>query len=155
MTRINVIEPSQLADAMAVAEYRELPMVAGSLRRSLRSKNGLPKIPPKYTLNKGHVSFHYDKGLYLHKRYKALIAELTKRGYKLDPNRNADFQVFIDNGLYNDWTPDEQALEINRERINIRIMQKPDWYRYYGKPITKTDQFEILINPTKLWIPQP
>lgn len=154
MTRINVIEPSQLTDQAAMAELRELPMIMGSLRRSLRSKNGLPKIPPNYTLNKGHVTFHYDKGLYLHKRMIALHSELTKRGYKLTPIEDrADFQVFIDNGLYNDWTPDQQALEINQERIHQRIMQKPDWYRYYGKSITKSDQFEILIKPNKLWIP--
>lgn len=153
MTRINVICPTQLTEIHLQAEYRELPMIMGSLRRSLRSKNGLPKIPPNYTLNKGHVSFHYDKGLYLHKRYNALIAELTKRGYKLDPHRAADFQVFIDNGLYNDWTPDQQALEINQERIHQRIMAKPEWYRYYGKSIVKSDQFEILIKPNKLWIP--
>lgn len=153
MTRINVIDPSQLTQNHLAAEYRELPMIMGSLRRSLRSKNGLPKIPPNYTLNKGHVSFHYDKGLYLHKRYRALIKELTKRGYKLDPNRAADFSVFIDNGLYNDWTPTEEALVINQERITQRILAKPDWYRYYGKSITKTDMFEILVRPNKLWIP--
>lgn len=154
MTRINVVDPVQLTDIHLAAEVRELPMIMGSLRRSLRSKNGLPKIPPKYTLNKGHVSFHYDKGLYLHKRYLALHAELTKRGYKLmAPEARTDYNVFIDNGLYNDWTPTEEALAINQERITERILAKPDWYRYCGKSITKTDMFEILVRPNKLWIP--
>lgn len=136
MTRINVIHPTELTDQHLMAEYRELPMVMGSLRRSLIAKNGLPKSGDKYTLNAGHVKFFYPRGKFLHKRYLMLIAELTNRGYKLDPNRKADFQVFIDNNLYNDWTPDAHAHMINQERIQERIAKQPTWYRYYGKPLT-------------------
>ena len=132
MTRINVIPPSELTDQHLMAEYRELPMVMGSLRRSLKSKKGLPVPKAEYTLNSGHVSFFYDKGQYLHKRYQLLIKELLERGYKLDPERKADFTVFIENKLYNDWEPNEKAAIINKERIAIRIAQKPDWYRYKG-----------------------
>lgn len=120
-----------------MAEYRELPMVMGSLRRSLVAKNGLPKIGEKYTLNAGHVKFFYNKGKFLHKRYCMLIAELEKRGYNLDPERKADFSVFINNNLYGDWQPDADARRINKERIDLRINQKPHWYRYYGKPLQR------------------
>lgn len=138
MTRINVIHPTELTDQHLMAEYRELPMVMGSLRRSLVAKNGLPKSGDKYTLNAGHVKFFYNKGKFLHKRYLMLIAELGTRGYKLDPNRKADFQVFIDNNLYHDWTPEREAFTINKQRITERINQKPHWYRYYGKPLKDT-----------------
>ena len=37
-------------------------MVHAALRRSLKSKHGLQGIPPKFTLNTGHVKFFYDKG---------------------------------------------------------------------------------------------
>lgn len=132
MTRINVVPPSELTDQHLMAEYRELPMVMGSLRRSLKSKKGLPIPKAEYTLNGGHVTFFYNKGQYLHKRYQLLIEELLERGYKLDPERKADFQVFIENKLYNDWVPNEKAAIINRERIAERIAQKPNWYRYKG-----------------------
>lgn len=135
MTRINVIPPSELTDQHLMAEYRELPMVMGSLRRSLVAKNGLPKSGDKYTLNAGHVKFFYNKGKFLHKRYQLLIVELMGRGYKLDPSRRADFQVFIDNNLYHDWIPEPEAYTINKQRIDLRISQKPHWYRYYGKPL--------------------
>lgn len=135
MTRINVIDPELLTDQHLMAEYRELPMVMGSLRRSLKSKRGLPKIPDKYTLNAGHVSHFYNKGRYLHNRYRVLVEHLQKRGYTLDPNRAADFSVFLDHGLYNDWIPDAAARQINIERINERIAAKPQWYRYYGRSI--------------------
>lgn len=62
MARINVVHPTVLTDQHLMAEYRELTMVMGSLKRSLNSKNGLPPIPAKYTLNAGHVAFFYNKG---------------------------------------------------------------------------------------------
>ena len=40
MTRINIVEPSELTDQHLIAEYREIFMVAGSLRRTLVSKSG-------------------------------------------------------------------------------------------------------------------
>ena len=40
------------------------------------------KVPKHYTLNKGHVYFFYNKGLYLHKRYDSIICEMKKRGFK-------------------------------------------------------------------------
>ena len=87
MTRINVIDPIELTDQHLMAEYRELPMVMGSLKRTLASKTGFnpKKVPPKFTLNSGHVYFFYDKGKFLERRYSALIAELVRRGYSLDP----------------------------------------------------------------------
>ena len=52
MTRINIVEPSELTDQHLIAEYREIFMVGSSLQRSLKSKNWNPKsIPKKYTLN--------------------------------------------------------------------------------------------------------
>ena len=75
MTRINLVPPIELTDQHLIAEYREIFMVAGSLRRTLLSKNGYDesKVSKKYTLNKGHVYFFYNKGKYLHKRYLDLI----------------------------------------------------------------------------------
>ena len=139
MTRINVIDPKLLTDQHAAAEYRELPMVNASLKRTINSKRGLDvnKIPPRYTLNTGHVTFHYDKGLYLFNRYQSLIDELRNRGYNIQPSeRSVDWSVFhYRSGLYEDWTPDQDAININVERIVERINAKPTWYRYYGKPI--------------------
>ena len=62
MTRINIIEPSELTDQHLIAEYREIFMVGSSLQRSLKSKNWNPKdIPIKFTLNTGHVKFFMIK----------------------------------------------------------------------------------------------
>lgn len=139
MTRINVVDPKLLTDQHLAAEYRELPMVNASLKRTLNSKKGLIRknIPSEYTLNKGHVTFHYDKGLYLFNRYQSLIDELRIRGYNVQPSeRSVDWNVFqACPGLYCDWIPDQRAVNINIERIIERIKAKPHWYRYYGMPI--------------------
>jgi deoxyribonuclease (pyrimidine dimer) len=153
MTRINVIDPKYLTDQHLMAEYRELPMVMSSLRRSLASKTGLKKIPEQYTLNTGHVSFFYPRGKFLKKRYEAIVQELRARGYELDPTRKADFSVFTDNNLYGDWEPDHQALTTNVARVKERILQKPHWYRYKGRLIVELDNYNELINPCVLWKP--
>ena len=90
-----------------IAEYREILMVAGSLEGTLISKAGYKesKVPTRYTLNKGHV--FYIKGLYLHKRYNAIIVEMKKRGFKPKSERIFPKNIFKEKGLYNDWILEE------------------------------------------------
>lgn len=159
MTRINVVDPIKLTDQHLMAEYRELPMVMGALRRSLASKNRArfnaaqqnAYIPSRYTLNAGHVTFFYNKGAFLRKRYALLIEHLKERGFVLDPNRKADFSVFDTPGfnLNNDWTPDEAAIDVNTQRLYQRIAQKPSWYRYFGQRINKDSLWFLHQNDTK------
>lgn len=134
MTRINVIPVYELNDVHLMAEYRELPMVPAALKRSLRTQ--MPavvkkKIPSNFTLNKGHVLFFYNKLGYLKNRYAELIQELTKRGFKLDPNRPSGFDE-IDNSWFGNWTPNTIDMDIVRERIKLRISQNKTWYSSRG-----------------------
>ena len=131
MTRINIVPPSELTDQHLIAEYREITMVPAALKRTLLSKGGLRKnkISTHYTLNTGHVYFFYNKGKYLHRRYDELIREMRLRGFTLDPNRVFPYKVFMDNGLYEDWTPTIEDYKIIRERIKQKIAMKPNWYR--------------------------
>ena len=131
MTRINLVAPSELTDQHLIAEYREIFMVGGSLKRTLVSKNGYQesKVPKKYTLNAGHVYFFYNKGKYLDKRYKEIILEMKRRGFQPDIKRKFPKDIFIKNNLYNDWMPTIKDLEIIRQRIKSKIEEKPNWYR--------------------------
>ena len=131
MTRINIVEPSELTDQHLIAEYREIFMVAGSLKRTLVSKDGYQesKVPVNYKLSTGHVYFFYNKGKYLHKRYDELIREMKDRGFSPSDDRPFPFSIFSDNGLYNDWTPTIEDYEVIRQRIAERIAMKPEWYR--------------------------
>ena len=132
MTRINLVLPSELSDQHLVAEYREIFMVGSSLQRSLKSKNWektLANIPKKYTLNKGHVTFFYNKGKYLYKRYELLIEEMKNRGMNPDSERKFKTEQWPDE-LLNDWEPEPDDYKVIRARIKEKIEMKPDWYRF-------------------------
>lgn len=132
MTRINTVDVSTLADAHLMAEYRELPMVHGSLKRTLRSIKGFDakKVSPQYTLNGGHVYFFYNKKEYLFERWNKLIEELKARNFDIKPEeRSVDWSVF-DGVDQIEWQPTEADKQLNAERINFRISQKPKLYRW-------------------------
>ena len=135
MTRINIIPVSELTDQHLIAEYREITMVPAALTRTLNSKAGFSKnkISTKFTLNTGHVYFFYDKGLYLSKRYNALINEMKRRGFSPDTDRKFPIDIFKNNNLYNDWNPRPHEYIIIRKRIEERIKMKPQWYRMTKK----------------------
>ena len=132
MTRINLVLPSELSDQHLVAEYREIFMVGSSLQRSLKSKNWektFANIPKKYTLNKGHVTFFYNKGKYLYKRYELLIKEMKNRRMNPDSERKFKTEQWPDE-LFNDWEPEPDDYKVIRARIKEKIEMKPDWYRF-------------------------
>jgi len=132
MTRINLVPITELSDQHLVAEYREIFMVGPSLQRSLKSPNWnktKETLPKEFTLNKGHVKFFYNKGKYLYNRYLELIKEMKNRGMNPDPLRKFKREQWP-NELYNDWIPTTKDLEIIRKRIELRIQQKPNWYRW-------------------------
>ncbi len=125
-------------DQHLFAEFREIKMVPKSLARSITARGiegVLQMIPEHYTLNKGHVSFFYDKRVYLAMRYITLRVELVKRGVNFDrASCLDDARVYfgLPNTFANDYTPTPEALTIIRERIAQRIAERPGWYRYYG-----------------------
>jgi deoxyribonuclease (pyrimidine dimer) len=138
MTRINSnVDPKQLMDQHLMAEYRELPMVLASLRRSLKTQSErevLKKIPPKFTLNKGHVLFFYNKLTFLRNRYDRLVNELHNRGYNLDQGRVLDLNG-IPSTFFNDWSATPADDAVLEQRIKEKIAMKPSWYKYYGKSV--------------------
>ena len=137
MTRINLVPPEELSDQHLVAEYREIFMVGSSLQRSLRSPNWektKESIPKKFTLNKGHVKFFYDKGKYLSERYDVLIKEMKRRKMRPDPSRTFKKEQWPDE-LFNTWKPNDYDLKVVRTRIHMKIKLKPDWYKWNGKKI--------------------
>ena len=129
MTRINVIPADELMDQHLVAEYREIFMIGPSMNRSRKSASwSASKIPKEFTLNTGHVLFFANKGLYLKKRYDELVLEMKGRG--MNPNPKRVFKVHEwPTEMYQDWVPPKESMQIIRERIALRISQRPDWYR--------------------------
>lgn len=134
MTRINIIDPTLLADQHLVAEYRETAMVPASLKRTLTSVKGyrVKAIPSKFTLNSGHVTFFYNKLQYLSDRYESLVAEMMRRRMTPDLTRVLNFDG-IPNECFGDWTPSKAEQRIVIDRITQRLRQRDGWYRYHGK----------------------
>jgi deoxyribonuclease (pyrimidine dimer) len=139
MTRINLVPPVELVDQHLFAEFREIKMVPKSLARSIAARgvqSVLERIPPRFTLNTGHVSFFYDKGAYLLERYGLLRVELERRGINF--NRESMFDpdgTMLSEHWCKYWEPDSDALHIIRVRIAEKIQLKPSWYRYEGVPL--------------------
>lgn len=119
MTRINCIPVNELHSKHLLAEYREMLRLKSNIKRWLASKNPT-QIPSSYRMGKGHVTFFYNKGLYLIKRHSELRDEMIKRGFRV--NYILDLSD-IPQHLMNDWIPDETAQRINRDRIEQRLKE--------------------------------
>ena len=141
--RINIINPKYLTDQHLIAELNEINMVSQSFKRSYYSKNGIKDIPNEFCLNKNHVKFFYNKGLYLHKRYLELRKEGLKRGFNLKEIFKNYF-YWLDEKYYNDWKPNKKDKKIIIERIIERINLKSNFYRYYRKPLIRENYFKLL-----------
>ena len=63
MVRINLINPKKLTDQHLIAEYNEILMLLGYVKKYPK----LEKIPSKYNLGKGHMLFFKNKLKYLKK----------------------------------------------------------------------------------------
>lgn len=125
MTRINCIPVTELNSKMLLAEYRELPRVSGLVwkwhdRTYTEKLNAavVPNPPKSYRLGKGHVIFFYDKGEFLRKRFEEeLVPEMQRRGFV------TNFTTYRQHprSMNADWTPTEEEMNINRQRIQERL----------------------------------
>lgn len=119
MTRINVVPPQELCDKHLLAEHRELTRIPNNI---VNGKAIIRDIPSAYTLGTGHVKFFYNKLAYLYNRYLTLTEECKARGFNVTNRWPMDPQHPIScTQLYNDYQPTDEALAINRERIQDRM----------------------------------
>lgn len=113
MTRINLVPVEELIREHLIAEYVELPRVS-KLARVAKD------APTQYKLGIGHVKFFYDKGEWLRRRFEEeIVPEMKRRGYETN---FTEYRMHPD-GLNNDWTPNEDEIEISRNRIEERAQQ--------------------------------
>lgn len=121
MTRINLIEPSELSVKHLVAEYRELPRIF-SLVKAAIARGEQPndvRNPTIYVLGTGHCRFFYNKLSWLRKRFLVLVTEMQHRGYHITYT-DYDISSFPDKWR-NDYVPTSEAQELNRQRIRERL----------------------------------
>lgn len=127
MTRINVVEPSELTNKHLMGELHEITRVYGLVRKAQERKinkyNFKDKIkqPPEYTLGTGHVYFFYNKLGFITERYYSLVSEAKKRNFKVNPIERQDLVSGIQEWWFGEYSVTEEAIKINRERIDERI----------------------------------
>ena len=142
--RINVLSPRTLADQHLRAEYNEIySMMITYYRRSILERKTSfdeSEIPTKYTLNKGHAKFFYNKMKYVQDRWYAIRKECNRRGFvtnlvELDYNTVKPEHM-------NSYDTTYEAKLINIERILSRIymkifkQNKNGFYTYERKHMT-------------------
>ncbi len=125
MTRINLIDPQYLTDKHLMAEYRELPRIFTAVLKAQDAgkKPSNYDIPKQYKLGKGHVTFFYNKCMWLSNRYELLYKELCKRGFEIDSDlfhsvRSNVMSIGHEWSVYYKPTPEE--VYINMYRISVR-----------------------------------
>lgn len=128
MTRINAFIPVEdLSNKHLIAEHREIKRIPNHVAKHF-SKISLSRIPKQFTLNTGHVTFFFDKGLYTYERYEQLYKECKRRGFNVTYFGHAwDIYKKIPNIWYKDIsvTPQEkvriQTLIKDRIRSNEQL----------------------------------
>lgn len=127
MTRINVVSPSELTNKHLMGEIHEITRVYGLVRkaqdRKINKYNFKDKIkqPSAYTMGTGHVYFMYDKLGFITERYYALNQEALKRNFKVNPIDRSTLTDGIQSWWFGDYVPTQEAIEINRNRIEERL----------------------------------
>lgn len=135
--RCNVgVNVKYLTDQWLIAEYRELPMVVGSLRHNkwkIKSASN-----DDFNLGKGHLNFFKTRLLYLKKRHSEVIAEMIRREFEHTTLMFYFHLVELDSNCpkeyWNDWKPTmEDSIKI-RERLKSKIISNSKlpitWWRY-------------------------
>ena len=125
MVRVNLVPPRELMDQHLVAEYVEIMMLVGHVRKYPK----LEGIPEDYRLGRGHIKFFKNKLLYLKRRHELIVKEMLRRGFKAE--KVLDLKVFGKEHL-GDWEPRAGDFKIIRARLREKIALKRDWYRYSG-----------------------
>jgi len=122
MTRINLVDPTELHQKHLVAEYKEIVRVfALSRKAQFDVMRGKRDLPTEYTLGTGHVLFFYNKLGFILTRYKQLTQEMIRRGYSPNPIAESELMLKIDKKMFGDYIPTEKAISINRQRIQERM----------------------------------
>lgn len=127
MTRINTVQPQELTNKHLVAEIYEITRIYNLVRkaqdRGINQYNykHMLKQPTEYTLGTGHVKFFFSRLDYITKRYYALNAEAKQRGYNVNPINEQDLVKGIDKWWFGSYTPTEDSIKINRQRIAERL----------------------------------
>jgi len=146
MTRINIgISPASLTDKHLLAEHHEIKRICSYYEKWLNAGADESKIPPKPTLNKGHVSFFYDKPIFTLCRYHAIREECLNRGFAV-ADYSSSWDVYKDSKHNNliSYEDIQIGKALLLERIKDRIISAKHEPRYKQKTISRAEAINLL-----------
>lgn len=148
MTRINSAIPvKHLTDEHLLAEHREIKRLPDAFRKALRS-GALKRIPEKFCLGTGHVTFFLNKQAFLFSRYQAIHNECARRGFNVEEYSENWIKAYPLMQIYNCWnhyTPTDAEETLLIERISSRILNSSKLcFHYYGEAISKQKAMSLL-----------
>ena len=139
--RINVGIPVQdLSDEHLRAEEAEIAMIPGFYNKVWKGKS---KIPERFTLGKGHISFFMNKKTWTLRRYKELHEECLKRGFDGIKDKSERWNTW-NPSIDIDYVPTSRDNQIIKERIISKINNSTGQFHYYKKKIEKGDLIDLL-----------
>ena len=142
--RANVgVDPVLLADQHLIAEYREIPMLIGSLRYwNWEIKSDIPTV---FNLGVGHMNFLKDKLVYAKRRHEAVKVECKRRNFKCD-YLTMDLTGLPDQFCH-DWQPTIDDSKKLRSRLHWKLSQKkPLFWRYLRVPLNDVDLKKMILD---------
>lgn len=148
MTRINSAIPVKaLTDEHLLAEHREIKRICAQFKSSILEGKKSVKIPERFTLGSGHVTFFLDKGLFTFHRYRAIYQECRNRGFQVeDYSSNWDIYKKAP-AYYLDYSCTEEEYRLLKERILERIGSSPKAsFHYYSISVHKERAAELLVS---------
>lgn len=134
LTRVNLVPVDELTDQHLFAEYRELPRILTNVRQLIDKGKSVDdiNIPNVFTFGKGHMTFFYNKLVFLKRRHEELITELFDRGvYHLSIYDSINISE-IPEEWCEDYEPEVRDIRLSRERLLDKIWLRTDFYRYRG-----------------------
>lgn len=141
MTRINTVVPKILSDSHLLAEIREIVRVPTLALKKLDANISVDAGDRPYKLGAGHVTFYYDKIAHIYRRHRELCTEAIARGFKdqrkSDDGRWERCRSYPE--CWNDWYPDDAAIQENLNRLIERINGSKTQPRYYKTTMSKSE----------------
>lgn len=146
MTRINSAIPVRnLTDEHLLAEHREIKRLPSCYLKA-KVSGALKRIPEKFCLGRGHVTFFLDKFAFSMTRYIEIHNECERRDFNV-PDYSSLWKVVERNSCWRNYEPTEEECKLLIERIAERIQNSPKkFFHYFGKSITKEQAIELLTN---------
>ena len=144
MTRINSAIPVRsLTDEHLLAEHREIKRLPSCYLKA-KTSGALQRIPKKFCLGTGHVTFFLDKFAFSMTRYMTIHKECEERGFNV-PDYSPLWKVVERNSCWRNYEPTEEERKLLVERISERIQNSPkEFFHYFGERITKERAIELL-----------